>query len=367
MNAVARPRFWALGLPVFLTALVGCEGAAAKPSPVEAPSRPGPASATRLPYRGMTVSCPIYGQIWGTDRFSESLETLKELGVEWVAIHPYAGVRRNGYVRFTPARETEYLAGAVERARKAGIALFWKPHLAYWGSFEWRGTIDFKSEDAKARFAETYRAFILDQARFAAEAKAPLFAVGVELELLVGYEAYWRKLIAEVRGVYPGRVTYAANFDGLDRVPFWDAVDLVGVQAYFPLSVPSGEGLPSRLDLRKAWAGPLTYLEGLSERTGRKILFTEIGYPEARHALTEPWKPKGFMDRATPELRAHLIDFALSELEALPYFAGMFWWKWIPGRSRGDFAMQPAEVRDVLQKRWRATAKPDASNRAAPP
>ena len=136
----------------------------------------------------MTVSCPTYGQVWGSPAFSASLETLKTLGVDWVAIHPYAGVRQDGSVRYTPAERTEYLGGAVSRAAKAGIPLFWKPHLAYWGSFDWRGSIDFESETARRRFGEQYRAFILDQARFAAKAGAPLFAVGVELERLVHYE-----------------------------------------------------------------------------------------------------------------------------------------------------------------------------------
>lgn len=299
----------------------------------------------------MTVSCPTYGQVWGSPAFSEALRTLKTLGVEWVAIHPYAGVRKDGSVRFTPAAETGYLERAVERARKAGVPLFWKPHLAYWGSFDWRGSIDFTEDAAKQRFARSYRAFILDQARFAARAGAPLFAIGVELERLVRYEDYWRELIAEVRRVYPGRITYASNWDGASRIRFWDALDYVGVQAYYPLRITPGL-TPDEPALRKAWAPILAEVRTLAERTKRPVLFTEIGYPEARHAAERPWDPKGFFDTADRALRVALVKYALREVERVPFVAGMFWWKWIPGRRRGDFAMQPPEIQSALRKLW---------------
>ena len=164
--------------------------------------------------RGMTVSCPIWGQIWGTSAMAESLEELRELGVRWVAIHPYAVVGRDGSVRFRPAEETGYLPRAVELAREAAVGLFWKPHLGYWGSFAWRGEIEFGDDERSwRRFFDQYRAFIADQARFAEKAGAPLFSIGVEYEATTGRETEWRRILAEVRRVYSGRVTYSANWD----------------------------------------------------------------------------------------------------------------------------------------------------------
>ena len=310
----------------------------------------------RNPIRGMTVSCPVYGQIWGRPAFTRALRTLRSLGVRWVALHPYARIRSNGVVESTPAAQTGYLQSAVERARRESILLFWKPHLAYWGSFEWRGSIDFRDDRAAwERFFRTYRTFILDQARFAARADIPLFAVGVELERMVGFEARWRSLIEEVRDVYPGELTWAANWDGISRVGFWDALDYIGVQGYFPLSStqsPAREMKES--DIRRAWSTHVAKLEELSERVGRPILFTEIGYPNADHAARTPWKPDGVFQRSDPELRGRLVRVALRHLEPLPFVAGMFWWKWIPARRswRGDFAMQTDQMRALLTEFW---------------
>ena len=45
-----------------------------------------------------------------------------------------------------------------------------------------------------------------------------------------------RHLVAEVRAIYGGKLVYAANWDEIDRVRFWDALDYVGVQLYAPLA-----------------------------------------------------------------------------------------------------------------------------------
>jgi hypothetical protein len=109
------------------------------------------------------------------------------------------------------------------------------PHLAYWGSpFSWRGAIEFPDAKDRARFFETYTAWI---ARIARDAKdADGFSIGNETDRLVCCEAEWRAVIAAVRKETRAHLTYASNFDAYERVPFWDALDAIRVQAYFPLS-----------------------------------------------------------------------------------------------------------------------------------
>ena len=180
------------------------------------------ANDAKAPMRGVIVTCPGWGPIWGTPEMAASLVEIKELGASWAAIHPYGWIRRDGEVRFQPAETLDFLARAIELTREAGLEMFWKPHLGYWGQFSWRGDIAFDAK-ARERFFRDYEAFIVDQAAFAEAHGVRLFAVGVELEGTTHYEREWRALIAAVRRVYSGRGLYAANWDGLDRVPFWDA------------------------------------------------------------------------------------------------------------------------------------------------
>ena len=275
------------------------------------------------------------------------------MGVDWIAIHPYAGIARDGRLRFRTAAATDYLPRAVEIAAAAGIELFWKPHLAYWGSFDWRGDIQFGADEvAWDRFFSSYAEFIVDQARFAENAKVDLFAVGVELERTTHRETDWRRIIAAVRAVYSGRITYAANWDSLERVPFWDAVDLIGVHAYFPLS---GDAAPDRKSLWAGWNEPLDALRELSRQHGDKpVLVAEIGYSRSADAAREPWVPRNENRPEVRSLRKDLMEIALERIEAEAFVAGMFWWKWIPGDDRWDrdFSMKDSEARQALERFW---------------
>ena len=308
------------------------------------------------PLRGMTISCPWYGAIWDSSAMSESLADLRRLGVAQVAIHPYAGVRRDGSMRIHPAAETGYLDGAARRVREAGLELFWKPHLAYWGSFAWRGDITFPDDATWRRFFANYREWILDQARFAERHKIPRFAVGVELERTLGeeapwHEAEWRDILAAVRKVYSGRLVYAANWDRLDAVTFWDAVDEIGVQAYFPLSY---EDDPDEATLRHGWQKHFDALRRLSERYDKPVLFAEIGYDLAHGAAREPWQRVRPAEEDARELRSRLMRVALEEVERQPFIRGMFWWKWMPGDGHDDrdFPMSHPDARETLRQAW---------------
>ena len=137
---------------------------------------------------------------------------------------------------------------------------------------------------------------------------------------------------------------------GLDSVPFWDAVDLIGVQAYFPLS---DDPNPSTEALQRGWDGPLARLEGLSKRHGKPVIFAEIGYDVSPVAAREPWLTKSRDTAANRALQRRLMEVALGRIESEPFIHGMFWWKWMPGsRSYGDFAMRHPGVQETLRQAW---------------
>jgi hypothetical protein len=306
-----------------------------------------------LPIKGMTVSCPGWGQTWGTPAMEAAARDLAQLGVEWVAIHPYGGIRRDGRVEFEDPLHTGYLLRAVPYTTGAGLKIFWNPHLAHWGTFEWRGAIEFgEDREAWKRFFTDYEAFIVAQARFAEEKKIPLLSVGIEYERTMAFEAEWRRIISSVRKVYRGQITYAANWDGVDRVPFWDAVDLIGVQAYFPLADGAA---PTDRQLDDGWKRVWEKLERLSKHHGgKKILFTEIGYARSKRAAVEPWVPDVDGSPDAIAVRTRLLDRAFAKLDH-PLLAGAFWWKWIPGRNPfdRDFSMRDQEAIRALGAHWR--------------
>ena len=87
-------------------------------------------------------------------------------------------------------------------------------------------------------------------AEYAESHQIPILCIGTELELTSGREKEWRTLIDEIRVVFSGELTYAANFTEYEKIRFWDALDYIGIQAYFPLTDRVNPGLES---LKKGW------------------------------------------------------------------------------------------------------------------
>ena len=112
--------------------------------------------------------------------------------------------------------------------------------------------------------------------------------IGTELRTAVlNRPDAWRSLIADVREVYGGELTYSANwYREFEEVPFWDALDYIGIQVYFPLADSTGSKMS--LDAFKAaWAPHVARIEALQQRVGKPVLFTEVGYPEPPRM--RPW------------------------------------------------------------------------------
>ena len=112
-------------------------------------------------------------------------------------------------------------------------------------------------------------------------------------------EEHWRGVIAAVRRSYGGRLTYAANFDQYEAVAFWDALDLIGINAYFPLrrwEVPQLAVADLAGQLEAGWRRVLSGIEGFRRArrlADQQVLFTEIGYVARANATLRPWAGEG--------------------------------------------------------------------------
>ena len=319
----------------------------------EAAPPPRPA-ASASGWRGIVVSCRRNGPgEWDGPDMVPLLTHLRGLGVNAIQVHPYAAISRDGSIAYRPASTESASTRPLVWAREQGMSTFLKPHLAYWGSgFGWRGEITFDQPAAWDRFFEDYRQFILHQAACAQRGGAEVFAVGTELDRTLHHEQRWRSLIAEVRQVYDGKLTYAANWDDVHRVGFWDALDYVGVQAYFPLS---GAAAPSDAQLTRAWRGLVDRFAALSRQHGRPVLLTELGYAVSEAAAAQPWADEVVGDpEAGAALKLRCMQIALRALENQPHLAGVYLWKWFPDNreQNREFTLQYDAMRRVIADVW---------------
>ena len=102
-----------------------------------------------------------------------------------------------------------------------------------------------------------------------------MLAVGLELAgLSTAWPEHWRRLITRVRAIYPGRLTYCANWWGeLGQIDLWKRLDLIGVQAFQPLSDdPRASDAALRAGARRA----VDVWREEARRHGRPLLAGEL-------------------------------------------------------------------------------------------
>ncbi len=306
-------------------------------------------------YKGMTVSCQTWGIEWQMPEMEATLDELKSLGVNSIAIHPYAQIREDGQVVTwrRAGASTTHITTPLRWARERGMTAMLIPHIAYWGTkFTWRGEINFVTPEEWDRFFTDYETWIVEMATLAEAEHAAVFCVGLEFTYPQKYEERWRKIIAAVRGVYHGKVTYGANWNEYDNVKFWDALDYIGVLAYFPLTKTTN---PGSEEISAAWEKRCAELEKFSKQNGKQLLFVEIGYNHSARAAAEPWGFQTGGDHA-PEIQQRCIEAALDLPARHSFIAGMFWWKWfpeVPHHHEENYRLQTPAIKALIAKHWK--------------
>lgn len=311
-------------------------------------------SGRRLPgafERGVALTA-YHRDEYAGEEAGEALRAARALGAEWVALTPawYQPHRRSS--RIAADAERTPTAASVEaiarEARALGMNVTLKPHLNLLGG-GFRGTIEPRDVD---RWFTAYSKMLGFYADMARRVDAQQLVIGTELEGVSGHLNHWLRLVEMARIRFPGKLTYAANFDEVHRVRFWGALDAIGVDAYYPLAK---RGQPSLRRLVRAWRRPIRRLGRLRQRLRKEVLLTEIGYPSAGSALRTPFEAAGRPDRA---LQARAVEATLVAWAGVPWLAGTYWWEWSSEPSEVDegdtgFALNGKPAADVLRE-WYA-------------
>ena len=310
--------------------------------------------ALASPLRGITISCQTYGPEWATPEMAATLDDIQTIGANAFAIHPYAQIREDGFIRVPSDSAPDEIVKPARWAHEKNLTMMLIPHLAYWGTkFSWRGEIEFSKAEEWRRFFDGYTRWMAGLATTCEREKIPILCIGLEYSLAMKHEAEWREMIRQIRTVYHGQLTYSANWDTFRDVPFWDALDFVGILAYFPLT-NAEQPNPSDITLQLGWKKWLAELSVYSKTVGKTILFTELGYNEASDAPMHPWDYKTGGQNAA-EMQARCLRIALQETSHADFLRGVFLWKWfpnLPAQQAENFDLRKPAPRAAIQASW---------------
>jgi hypothetical protein len=308
---------------------------------------------------------------YDADKAAAVFQRVREKGAQAVSLSAFAWTDSLDATTLRPwdgsktARRD--LIAAIRLARAQGLAVFVKPHVEIGrkgrrNEAAWRGEIRFEEPaEAKAWFA-SYRSFVVDLAGLCEEEDVELLAIGLELAgLSRSWPKEWSRLIADVRAVYAGRLTYCANWWGeFGETELWRELDLIGLQAFTPLS-PDPKAGPAAL---AAGAAPVVAgWKAEAERWGKPLVLTEFGYKSSRAPWVEPWQWQG--GRARPIAQQRALGALLGALELHDadsgWLAGSFVWLYeaaTPAPGRGDSGFSPGgkPAERLLEEWWTASS-----------
>ncbi len=250
--------------------------------------------------------------------------------------------------------ETE--EGIIQYAKefqKKGISLMIKPQIWVWRG-EFTGYIKMNSEENWKTLEASYLEFILTYAKTAQRLKADVFCIGTELEnFVINRPEFWNKLIKEVRKVYKGKLTYAANWDEFKRVPFWKDIDYIGIDAYFPLSEKKS---PTLEEFEKGWEPHKKDILRVREKVNKPVLFTEYGYRSINYAGKKPWEAHRVEGEINLENQKNATQALYNQFWKEDWFAGGFIWKWfhkhkeVGGKNDNRFTPQNKPTEELIRK-----------------
>ena len=179
------------------------------------------------------------------------------------------------------------LVSFIEYAHSRGLRVALKPTVNCKNG-TWRAHINFFDFDVPCEpkwcnWFRSYTAFQLHYAEIAEKTGCEMFIAGCEMVQTERREEEWRKLIADIRTVYSGLVSYNTDKYQEDHVKWWDAVDVISSSGYYPLG---------------DWENQLDRIEKVVKHFNKPFFFAECGCmsTEGSNAVPNDWNVKGAVD-----------------------------------------------------------------------
>jgi hypothetical protein len=270
---------------------------------------------------------------YGSEAYARTLDETVKMGARWVSITPFGRVADLSGRGVDPTFERpvsenrEHVRRAIEMAHARGLSVMLVPHL-WVESGAWRAEINPVTDEGWAAWARSYGAFVRGWAEVAEQTHVELLSAGVELRSWVttSHAPSFVALLRDLRAVYHGPITYSANWDDVDDTRILRELDVIGINAFYPLADKDGAPFEALLEGGKRVRARV---HALSELWQKPVLFTEVGYTTRPDPAIRPWEwPDNMKDvRIDEPAQADAYRALLAPLLDEPFFMGFFVWR----------------------------------------
>jgi uncharacterized protein YozE (UPF0346 family) len=340
------------------------------------PATPAQAAVSSWQQKGMSFY-PFNATDFSSDGFRTNVDHYQALGITTITLVVPVYQSNTGSIDVGPGGNTPTdasLISAIEYVHSRGLGVMLKIHLDP-RSGEWRANINPGDRNG---WYTNYLAMLKKYAQLAQSEHVESYCVGTELIDMASAAINpdntqrWQNMIAQVRQLYTGKITYDANW-GSDThageakyIQFWSSVDFIGISAYYPLS---GDG--SIAQNKAAWAGWLSSeIQPIHDQTQKPIVFTEIGYRSVTGAHSEPfnsWQTGSY----APQEQVNDYEALFQFWDAYPYIQGVDFWYAISNPNSGgagdtDYLVQNKPVEQNI-KNWFLAGSTATGTPSAPP
>ena len=248
------------------------------------------------------------------------------------------------------------LADMVKAFHDHGIHPVLKPCLtpldgAWMGSVVMPDTLQIAgvSHDYAGEWFASYTDAISYYAEFAEKYGVAALMVGAECFGVEPWEEEWRRLIARIRTIYSGPLTYEFTPDSCRRHELRWVNDLDFLSySFYPPAREIAPGTELR-DTPSLSADEMTaFLAPLRERIGEvvkrfgglPIAFTEIGVRSAHGCTARPYDFITETDYDGEE-QANYMEAVFRTFGEIPQWLGLYWWKWDETQNRPHYHTDP--------------------------
>ena len=284
--------------------------------------------ADALPYKGAAMQIQRVDWI---DKYKKSIDEIAALGFDTVSLvidaRQEKAESKHIYLDMRMTPSPEKLSDIIQHAKSKGLRVIMMPVvlLDEPGERDWRGTI---RPDWWPDWFENYRSVLIHFAWIAQQNKVDVLSVGSELVSSEKERAEWTKTIKAVREVFKGQLTYSANWDHYTSIPFWDQLDLIGMNSYYKL----GDNRDVKVDeIVRRWKDIQKDLLAFQRKVDKPILFLEIGWCSLENAADEPWDYTRTEKDADNDLQRKLFEGFFRAWYREPGLGGFVVWEWPPG------------------------------------